>query len=207
MIRLTLGLLLIGCGVAGRPRPPGPTPPTAPTQISVNSTPTGFQITVEPPTHDLDGRPLTEPPIILAYIDQPRCDGTPAAQGPASEPLRLPKSAAGKTLRIAGALAGRQGRSAAPIRLSWHQPPPPPEAPLLFVDAQKVVQISWLPPESPVAQIRILRDGVPITDAPAAQAQASDSPGPGTWRYQLQSIGPNVVSGASPDATITLPAD
>ncbi len=194
-------LLLGGCGVAGVPVAPGPLPPAAPHEIVVVRVADGFEVTATAPELDIDGRPLAAPPRLLLFVDQPACDGRPAASGPAGSPLRWrTDSERTVSLRLAAARAGRQGAASAAVSVAWSPPPVAPARPIAFVDAAGRVQLIWLPPQSPM--VRILRDGKPVATAPAKAAMYTDTPGRGRHQYTLESVGDGYRSAPSPTAVV-----
>lgn len=197
MKRLLGAGLLIGCGVAGHPIPPGPLPPAAPRVLEVVSTPGGLEVHATAPTTNIDGDPLTAPAQLLLFVDDPRCAGQPAH---ASEtgPLRVgQKPTTPVTLRVAAAVEGRRGPPAAPISARWSPPPPQPDAPIGFSTPEGAVQIAWLPPKPPATEIIVLRDGQPVGRAPAAKARFIDRPSRGTHRYAIIAATPNARSAPS----------
>lgn len=206
MIRGALPLLalLAGCGVAGRPLPPGPIPPAAPTIETIRRTPEGIEVMASPPRADIDGAPLAEPPEILAYVDAPACRGVPTARGPANAPLRVPLRPEGAAeLRLVAALGVRQGPPSPPAAVTWAPPPPPPDAPLAYVDTAGIVQLSWLPPAAQF--VRVLRDDHPIAEVPADAAVHSDPAPPGRHHYTLEAIGADFRTAPSAPAEVVVP--
>lgn len=193
-------LLSLGCGVPGRPLPPGPIPPAAPTAISVLSVPDGFEVHAQRPTTDIDGQPLTQPPALLLFVDDPRCHGRPAHRA-AQGPLRLAgTSTRPLTLRVTAAIDDRRGPPAQPVTVRWQAPPAAPPPPIGFGTPDGAVQIAWLPPDPPVTQMVILRDGAPLATVPAAQAQYVDRTATGAHRYALAAQTPSARS--APSATV-----
>lgn len=206
MIRAGLALLLLlGCGVAGRPIPPGPVPPAAPTGVRVLSTPSGLEVQADRPTRDIDGGALDQPVELLLFADDPRCAGRPAHVS-AAGPLSLKHTASAPiTLRVAAAVAGRRGPPAPPVEARWIAPPPPPDPPVAFATPDGGVQVAWLPPPPPATVVRVLRDGAVIGQAPAAQAGLIDRPSRGVHRYAIIAATPNARSAPSPAVSVVAP--
>lgn len=201
-------LSIAGCGVAGRPLPPGPTPPAAPLLAAPTHTPDGVHLTLAAPLRDLDDRPVDGPVELWAYA-APRaedCAGSPMARGPL-DGLTVPADRLDGPLRVVAVREGRIGEPSAPLSVTWVAPPPAPEAPLAFVDAGGQVQLSWLPPEPPITEVEIRRDGAAVARAPAEAALWSERPGPGAHRYTLVGLAPGARTAASAAAVVDVPAD
>lgn len=197
---LTLTALLTGCGAAGEPRPPGPVPPGPPAPRAAISTPDAIVLPVDPPAADLDGRPFDDPVTLHAH-PAADCQGAPIARGADGE-LRLPPFAAPTAIRVVALRAGHAGTPSAPVTVQWVAPPPPPEAPLAFVDAAGAVQLSWLPPPPPVEAVRIARDGAVVAVEPADAALWTDAAPPGRHVYTLIGEGPGFRTGSSGAAVV-----
>ncbi len=203
---LLVGALLVGCGVAGRPLPPGPAAPDRPTELRVRATADGFEVTARLPTRDLDGEPLgADPAVRLAvFVDRADCRGVPDAVG--APPLRLTAARDRPVDVRVVALRGRQAGPVARTHARWGPPPPPPEPPLAFVDAAGAVQLSWLPPPPPVDAVRVLRDGVRVAEAPADAAAFTDAAPAGEHAYALVALTPDAASAPSAAARVRVPA-
>lgn len=197
-------LLLVGCGVSGLPIAPGPVPPAAPGPPQVLRVHDGFEVTAAAPEVDIDGRTLDAPATLLLFVDQPKCAGRPAAVAKAGEPLRLRTTDTGPvSLRVVAARGARQGAPSEPVTTAWSAPPPAPERPIAFVDADGRVQLTWLPPD--VATVRILRDGVAVGTAPAAASLYTDAPGKGRHRYAVCGLGADFRTAASESVEVIVP--
>lgn len=197
--------LLVGstaCGVAGRPLPPGPAPPAAPTPAAPVSTPDGAELSLAEPLRDIDGAPVGEGELWVHPADD--CAGAPLARGPL-EGVLVPRARLGGPLRLVAVRAGRAGPPSAPLTVAWTAPPPPPEAPLAFVDAGGRVQLSWLPPGPPVTEVEIRRDGEAVAIAPAEAALWSEQPGAGRYRYAIVGLAPGLRTGSSEAAAVIVP--
>lgn len=192
----------LGCGVAGRPLPPGPVPPAAPTVTSWRATPTAIEVRVEAPTRDIDGQPIVEPLLLTAHRATD-CSDAPIAHGPTGRALQLPPLPPSTPIRVVAARGARRGPPSAPVALGWVAPPAAPEAPLAFVDGQGQVQLSWLPPEAP--RVRILRDGVTVAEVDSALALYSDAAPVGRHRYQLVGVGPQYRTAPSASVSVEVP--
>lgn len=201
--------LALGCGVAGRPLPPGPTPPAAPELAEPVRTADGVELPLAAPLRDLDGGPIAadDPAVELWVYAAPSaadCAGPPIARGPVRG-LTVPRVHLDGPLRVVAVRDGRVGEPSAPLLVRWSPPPPPPEAPLAFVDGEGRVQLSWLPPEPPLVEVEIHRDGAPVAREAAAAALWSEQPGVGAFRYTLVGLGPGVRTAPSAAATVSVP--
>ncbi|MCB9535927.1 MAG: hypothetical protein H6704_06645 [Myxococcales bacterium] len=172
----------------------------------MRATADGFGIDARLPELDLDGQPLSDqPPVRLAaFVDRADCRGAPDAVG--APPLRLPaprdRPVDLRVLALRGDRAGPVVRQTA----TWSAPPPPPEAPLAFVDAAGAVQLSWLPPAPPADRVRVLRDGAAVAEAPADEAAFTDAAPPGEHAYALVALTPDAASAPSAAARVRVPA-
>lgn len=203
---LLFGASLLGCGVAGRPLPPGPRPPAAPTDVRVVATPEGFEIEARRPTRDLDGEALATPPRLLLFVDDAACAGLPAAQADAGPLVWAERPEGSRRLHVVAAVAGRMGAPAAPVEVVWTPGPPAPDAPLAFLSPEGGVQLAWLPAEAPVEVVVVLRDGVPVGQAPADAARFVDPAPPGRHRYAVAAQTATARSAPSPEAEVVVPA-
>lgn len=204
LARVLFSLIPIGCGVAGRPLPPGPLPPAAPSAVRVLSVPGGFEVEASRPTRDVEGAPLAAAPTLLLFVDDPACAGVPAAVADVG-PLRWPVVPEGPvSLHVAAAVGQRVGVPAAHMA-TWTPPPGPPEAPLVFVDAAGGVQVAWLPAEAPVEHVVVLRDGAVVGRAPVAEARFIDAAPRGAHRYAVALETAAARSAPSPEATVLVP--
>jgi len=164
----------------------------------------GLEIVAAAPEVDIDGRALTSTPTLLLFLDQPRCDGRPAATALAGTPLRFAtRETKVRSARVVAAIEDRQGEPSVAIELRWSPPPPAPERPIVFVDTAGAVQITWLPPAA--ARVRVLRDGIPIGEARADASVYADTPEAGTHRYALEGVGPGFRTAASQAVEVDVP--
>ncbi len=199
-----LSLLLVGCGVAGAPIAPGPVPPAAPGPPTVVRLVDGFEVVAAAPEVDVDGRSLETPATLLLFVDQPTCEGRPAAVAKPGRPLRLQTTdTAPVSLRVVAARGTRQGAPSQPVRATWSAPPAAPEKPIAFVDGAGKVQLTWLPPE--VATVRILRNGEPVGTAPAEASLYTDAPGKGRHRYAVEGVGADFRTAPSESVEVVVP--
>lgn len=204
------GLLLVaawsltGCGVAGQPRPPGPLPPAAPTIEAAISTPDGVLLQISPPTTDIDGAPI-EDPVTLHAHPAADCHGPPLARG-AEGAVALPPLEEATAVRVVALRAERAGPPSDAITVRWSAPPPPPEAPLAFVDGSGAVQLSWLPPPPPVERVDVLRDGIVVATEPADAAMWTDEAPTGRHVYALVGLTPAARTGASKAVEVEVPS-
>jgi hypothetical protein len=199
--RVAVGLLAAlaaACGAAGAPQAPGPAQPRAPLAVEARRTPKGWELRVTPPTTDVDGDPLSEPPRIAVFAADATCLGPPVTEAPAGSPLKLPKAAG------AWDVAAWQGRQlGVPLRVDlpeWTPPPPAPEPPLAFRTPDGVVALTWQPPAEGAAVVEVERDGEPLGRFPAAQVTLTDTPPADTRapRYRLRWVGPDYRTPWSP---------
>lgn len=202
---MALAALLSGCGVAGRPLPPGPAPPGGPIPHAI-STPDGVRVTVTTP-FDVRGR-LIEDEVELWLFPAADCQGTPIARGDAATGVLIPPSHVGAPLRLVQVRAGRVGEPSGPFTAAWTAPPPAPEAPLAYVDAHGEVHLSWLPPEPPIQRVEIQRDGVPVAEVRAEHALWSERPkAAGRYRYRIVGVGFDLRTGPSDTVEVEVTAD
>lgn len=199
-------MILMGCGVAGQPVPPGVRPPAAPTEARVVSVPEGFVVEAARPTRDIDGAPLPSVPALVLFIDDPTCQGVPAVVAEAG-PLQWPvRPALPVQVQVAAALGARVGPPSPPLFVAWQAPPPPPPEALVFPDPAGGVQVAWLPPPPDlVATILILRDGQVVARVPAAEARFVDTPPPGRHHYALAIELGDTRSAPSPATVVLVP--
>ncbi len=203
MKRVWLGLALTACGVPGRPVPPGPTPPAAPSNLRFIRVPTGLEVRVEPPGGDLDGERFAVAPTLLLFTDNPGCTGAPAASFTDGIAQLAVADGRLRSLRAVAVISGLQGPATVPLQAGWRAPPPAPEAPLVFVSAGKV-QITWLPPAA--AHVLIVRDGRVVGERPARDAGWQDVPPPGRHRYRIVARGADFRTAPSLPAVVVVPA-
>ncbi len=200
-----LAALLGGCGVAGRPLPPGPAPPGVPIPHAI-STPDGVRVTVSAP-FDVRGR-LIEGDVELWLFPAADCEGTPIARGDAATGVLIPPSHVGAPLRLVQVRAGRVGEPSGPLTATWTAPPPALETPLAYVDESDEVHLSWLPPGAPLQRVEIQRDGVPIDEVRAEHAMWSERPRrAGRYRYRIVGVGFDLRTGPSAAVEVEVTTD
>ncbi|MFN3201778.1 MAG: hypothetical protein ACE366_25465 [Bradymonadia bacterium] len=185
---LALMSALTACGVAGRPRPPGPPPPASPGPVQLRTTPDGVEIRV--PLVGEDAR--TEAVAHVFRSDHGACSGSALWRGPAGQwvswPGALPVVVQSRVSR--GPLLSEAGPA---TTLQRGAVPKAPEAPLAFVGAKGVVEITWLPPER-ATHVRILRNGHLVAEVAAETSTATDTPGPGRHQYVIQGVSARAIS-------------
>lgn len=196
--------LLAGCGVAGRPVAPGPSPPAAPVMASPVMTPDGIELRVDGSLLDVDGRAIEPSEAELWIYATDDCRGAPIARG-ALGGVAVPRAQLDRPLRPVAVRGGRVGAPGDPLALTWRAPPPPPEAPLVFVDGEGRVQLSWLPPDPPIEAVEIRRGGEAMARLPADAALWTDRPPPGPHAYRLVGLAPGARTAASPPAEVEVP--
>ncbi len=196
----------MGCGVAGRPLPPGPRPPAQPTGVRVLSVPDGFLVEATRPSRDLDGAPLATPPALVLFVDDPTCQGLPVAAAEAGA-LHWPvQPAVPVQVQVAAAVGARVGPPSPPRFVVWQAPPPPPPEALVFPHPGGGLQIAWLPsPQGLVATMVIVRDGEVVGRIAAAEARFVDHPPPGRHRYVLAVELGETRSAPSPAVEVVVP--
>ena len=193
-----LGAGLAACGAAGAPRPPGPAEPLAPLGIEARRTPLGWELRVTPPRADTEGTPLPAASLRVAVFDAAAvCLGPPLVEGPPDQRLRLPPAAGSYDIAT---YSGRQLGASRRLDLpAWTPPPPAPDAPLIFRRADEVVELSWLPPSDPAAEVVVERDGQEVgrfaasvaTLSDALEPRSGDAAAPAPPRYRLAIVGPD----------------
>jgi hypothetical protein len=200
--RLIWAALVAGCGVPGKPLPPGPVPPAAPAQVRILSVPDGIEVHAQRPTVDIDGAPLKKAPALLLFVNDPQCHGRPVRRADSGPLSWAEKPAHPLVLRVTAAIADRRGPPAAPVEFRWQTPPPAPPPPVGFGTPDGAVQIAWLPPEPPVTEIVVLRDGKPLATVPAQSGQYVDRAAKGPHLYSLAAQTPSARS--APSATVQI---
>ena len=192
--------LLYGCGVAGQPMPPGPLPPRAPDVSRSVSTPDGLEL-YGPSSHlDVDGAPIGDPVELWLFAGQGPIEGQPVARAQQG-PIKLPTPLSIGTARLVAVRADRSSQPSPPFPLVWSAPPPPP-APVGFIDAAGNARLIWSPVDGEVVEIQIIRDGQRRARLDGDAAGFSEAVAVGEHHYQLIIHGATYRSAASETAIL-----
>ena len=196
-----LAFCALGCGVAGRPMPPGALPPSPPNPIRQISTPEGIEIHGPARYRDIDGVVIPEPVELRLFGSDSPLTGRPLAKAK-NAPIQMPPSTGSRSVRLVAYRGRRASQPSPAFTLSW-TPPPTAPSPIGFIDDAGRTRLMWPTVEEDVHTITVLRDGTPITELDSKSTSFSES-APGTrHQYQLVTRGETFCSAPSAGVMLT----
>ena len=195
-----IGFFAWSCGVAGRPMPPGPLPPSPPSDVRLISTPEGVEIHGPRQHRDVDGE-LIEGPVELRLIpDDSATPGRTLARAKGA-PIRVARPISGGVVRLVAYRGRSASRPSAPFTLSWSAPPSAP-TPIGFMDDGGRTRLMWPPVDGGVG-VTVLRDGEVVANMePGSTAYTERAPG-ARHEYQIVLRGETFRSGPSAAVQLT----